>query len=279
MPRVAACVRGLERIRPEVARAIGQGDDDVRHVRAVRDGRRLDPRAGRRRCWPGPTGRPRRSRRWRPGSRCRSPSGVRSSGCAGRPESATLSLVGDWTTWAKPLNATIPIWVPEPWCSMNEAAADSAAWSRVGAMSSEHMLPDTSMTSTIVVWLVGTLAIAIGRPIAEAQGGQRHREQREREVPSQPSGAGLRRMDEREARIADAGRPPATQAPDVDADQQRHGGEEEQEARPQEGHGRRPSQASDAMAPASSSARPAPARTAVSSMSSGRTTSAVSRCW
>ena len=48
---------------------------------------------------------------------------------------------------------------------MNEAAADSAAWSRVGAMSSEHMLPDTSMTSTIVVWLVGTLATAIGRPI------------------------------------------------------------------------------------------------------------------
>ena len=80
--------------------------------------------------------------------------------------SGDLSLVGAWTTWAKPLNATIPICVLEPWWSMNAAAAASAAWSRVGAMSFEHMLPDTSMTSTIVVWLAGTLAIAIGRPMA-----------------------------------------------------------------------------------------------------------------
>ena len=49
---------------------------------------------------------------------------------------------------------------------MNDDAAASAAWRRFGAISLEHMLPDTSMTSTIVVWLVGTLAIATGRPIA-----------------------------------------------------------------------------------------------------------------
>ena len=80
-----------------------------------------------------------------------------------------MSLVGAWTTWAKPLNATIPIWVLEPWCSMNVAAAASAACSRFGAMSSEHMLPDTSMTSTIVVWLAGTLAMATGRPMPRAR--------------------------------------------------------------------------------------------------------------
>ena len=51
---------------------------------------------------------------------------------------------------------------------MNAAAAFSAAMSRLGAMSSEHMLPDTSMTRTIVVWLAGTAAIATGRPTAKA---------------------------------------------------------------------------------------------------------------
>src|SRR4029077_11072542 len=83
--------------------------------------------------------------------------------------SADVSLVGLWTIWANPLNATIPIWVLGPWCSMNAAAAFSAAMSRLGSMSSEHMLPDTSMTRTIVVWLDGTAAIATGRPTAKAR--------------------------------------------------------------------------------------------------------------
>ncbi len=38
-------LRGLERIRAEVAGAVGQRDDDVRRVRAGRDRRRLDARA------------------------------------------------------------------------------------------------------------------------------------------------------------------------------------------------------------------------------------------
>ena len=81
---------------------------------------------------------------------------------------AVLSLVGAWTSWANPLKATIPIWVLEPWCSMNVAAAASAACRRFGAMSSEHMLPETSMTRTMVVWLAGTLAMATGRPMPRA---------------------------------------------------------------------------------------------------------------
>ena len=73
------------------------------------------------------------------------------------------SLVGGWTTSAKPLNATIPIWVVDPWRRTNALAACSAASSRVGSMSVEHMLPETSIARITVVLLAGTLTIATGR--------------------------------------------------------------------------------------------------------------------
>ena len=46
---------------------------------------------------------------------------------------------------------------------MNEAAAASAASRRLGGMSDEHMLPETSMVRMIVVWLVGTARMTTGR--------------------------------------------------------------------------------------------------------------------
>ena len=98
--------------------------------------------------------------------------------------SATLSLVGDWTIWAKPLNATIPIWVLGA-LVLDERGGRGPR--RPGAGSArcrlEHMLPDTSMTRTIVVWLVGTRGDRDRPADREAQRGERHREQRERQVP------------------------------------------------------------------------------------------------
>ena len=67
---------------------------------------------------------------------------------------------------ANPANATMPMSVPGSCRSMNAAAASSAAASRLGGMSVEHMLRDTSMTIRIVVWLVGTLTTAAGRASA-----------------------------------------------------------------------------------------------------------------
>ena len=49
---------------------------------------------------------------------------------------------------------------------MNAAAAASAASSRLGGMSDEHMLPETSMVRMIAVWSVGTATIATGRAMA-----------------------------------------------------------------------------------------------------------------
>ena len=77
--------------------------------------------------------------------------------------SISPSVVGGWTTSAKPLKATIPIWVDDPWRWMKDAAAASAAWRRLGGMSAEHMLPETSMARMIVVWLAGTLTMTTGR--------------------------------------------------------------------------------------------------------------------
>src|SRR5450759_5558389 len=49
---------------------------------------------------------------------------------------------------------------------MNAAAAASAASRRLGGMSEEHMLPETSIVRMIVVWLVGTARMTTGRAIA-----------------------------------------------------------------------------------------------------------------
>ena len=76
------------------------------------------------------------------------------------------SEVGAWTISAKPLKATIPICVVELCDSTNAAAAASAARSRLGSMSAEHMLPETSIVRMMVVLLAGTATIAAGRATA-----------------------------------------------------------------------------------------------------------------
>ncbi len=76
------------------------------------------------------------------------------------------SVVGAWTISAKPLKATIPIWLVEAWASMYDAAAASAARIRLGGMSPEHMLPETSSDRMIVAWFEGTLTATAGRATA-----------------------------------------------------------------------------------------------------------------
>jgi hypothetical protein len=49
---------------------------------------------------------------------------------------------------------------------MKVTAASSAASIRVGAMSVEHMLPETSIVRITVVWFVGTLSTTEGRASA-----------------------------------------------------------------------------------------------------------------
>ena len=78
------------------------------------------------------------------------------------------SAVGTSSTAAKPLNATRPIRVPAGWPSTNAMAAFWAASSRVGSMSVEHMLPETSIARTIVDWLLGTERTTVGRATAMA---------------------------------------------------------------------------------------------------------------
>jgi hypothetical protein len=80
--------------------------------------------------------------------------------------STSLSAVGGCTISAKPAKATMPISVPGGWLSMNFRAASLAACRRLGAMSVEHMLRDTSMARMIEVWLVGTAITAMGRATA-----------------------------------------------------------------------------------------------------------------
>ena len=83
--------------------------------------------------------------------------------------STSLSVVGAWTISAKPANATMPIWVVDPWLWMNRDAAASAASIRLGAMSVEHMLRDTSIARITVVWPAGTLTMAAGRAMASTR--------------------------------------------------------------------------------------------------------------
>src|SRR3989304_4851852 len=49
---------------------------------------------------------------------------------------------------------------------MNDSAAALAASRRLGSISVEHLLPETSIARTMVVWPVGTLTMATGRPNA-----------------------------------------------------------------------------------------------------------------
>ena len=72
------------------------------------------------------------------------------------------STVGDTSTAAVPANATRPRFTPGVSWSANWVAAAWAAASRLGSTSVACMDSDTSMTSTTVARLRGTLASAIG---------------------------------------------------------------------------------------------------------------------
>jgi hypothetical protein len=76
---------------------------------------------------------------------------------------ASLSVVGGTCRPATPAKATRPILV-SPLCdSMKETAACWATVSRLGSTSVEHMDPETSIASMIVVELKGTGTVACGR--------------------------------------------------------------------------------------------------------------------
>ncbi len=102
---------------------------------------------------------------------------------------ACWSVVGGWITAASPLNATSPISDPDAWLVTNSIAAFSAASMRVGSMSVEHMLPDTSIARMIVAELAGTLSTITGRPSAitraaiPAANSENGRWRRSREAP------------------------------------------------------------------------------------------------
>ena len=76
---------------------------------------------------------------------------------------ASLSVVGGTCIPATPANATRPIFVSPSWDSMNLMAACWATVSRLGSTSVEHIDPDTSIASMIVVELDGTGTDACGR--------------------------------------------------------------------------------------------------------------------
>ncbi len=76
---------------------------------------------------------------------------------------ASLSVVGGTCRPATPAKATRPILVPPSWDSMKETAACWATVSRLGSTSVEHMDPETSIASMIVVELDGTGTVACGR--------------------------------------------------------------------------------------------------------------------
>ncbi len=79
-----------------------------------------------------------------------------------------MSFVGAWMSSANDENATIPILEVLACCSTKSEAAASAAWSLLGSISVEHMLPDTSIVSRMVDPLVGTAMTAAGRATANA---------------------------------------------------------------------------------------------------------------
>ena len=169
----------------------------------------------------------------------------------------------------------MPIWVVDPWRSMNDAAAASAASRRLGGMSVAHMLRETSIARITVVWPAGTLTMLTGRAIATMRLPEGEDEQGERQMAPDARRPGQRVADERQARVAQAGAA-AAQDPDTDRDERRQQAEEHEERGRQQAHGRRPSHRSEAMPPTRRTRTPAPAKSEVTSIASGRTTRRVS---
>ena len=77
--------------------------------------------------------------------------------------SASVSVVGGTCSPATPAKATRPILVPPAWDWMKEIAAFWATVIRLGSTSVEHIDPETSMASMIVVELDATGTVACGR--------------------------------------------------------------------------------------------------------------------
>ena len=75
----------------------------------------------------------------------------------------SLSVVGGTCSPATPEKATSPILVLPSWDSMKEIAACWATVSRLGSTSVEHMDPETSIASMIVVESDATGTLACGR--------------------------------------------------------------------------------------------------------------------
>ena len=101
----------------------------------------------------------------------------------------------------------------------------------------EHMLPDTSSASRIVVWFAGTHRTATGRASATASAATGDGEQRERHVA--PPAAPRRPGGERAATGWSSARPAAAggaAAPRVQGDERRHEQERHEQLGPQERH-------------------------------------------
>ena len=96
--------------------------------------------------------------------------------------SASRSSVGGWMIAANPLNADDPDLGARRQVADERRRGVLGGPSRVGSMSSAHMLPDTSIASRIVVWLDGTASTATGRASASASRRDPGEQQRDRHV-------------------------------------------------------------------------------------------------
>ena len=99
--------------------------------------------------------------------------------------SSSGSVVGVMISSAKPAKATSPMRVEAFWRSTNLSAAASAACSRLGGMSVEHMLRETSSDRMMVARLVGTAAIGDGPAERQHEAPQRQQEEGKGQVPAQ----------------------------------------------------------------------------------------------
>ena len=130
---------------------------------------------------------------------------------AGRqaPERVEQRPAGRWSapgrSAAKPLNATIPIWVLEPWL-LDERGRRGLGGLRAGSgrCRSSTCCRETSMARMIVVWFGGHAGDRDRPGDARAPGRERDGEQRERQVAAQRDEPRQGRVDQRQARVADA---------------------------------------------------------------------------
>ena len=79
---------------------------------------------------------------------------------------ASRSVVGATASCANPENTTSPMRVSASWFFTNSRTAASAAVSRLGETSVEHMEPDTSSARMIVESEIGTSMLTWGRAAA-----------------------------------------------------------------------------------------------------------------